>query len=259
MGAQNTVELPSDLFSKHTQDANRPKEDEIPELLNFTQNKNRTNINPINSDPESNHNTQRYDLSPKLLLLLKNIQNEAGKYDKNELKELLKTIGANQNNGVSDKNVMEFVNFVNSHNSEDLELDSNRLKDVLVDFQKELVLEKHRDFGLNSLNVDIAKKNGRIEADLKKYHLPSTFGLEQLIHKNIVRGAVESKPHNHHIGDEIHAGVDAGKLVKGPHGSMILSPTVVEEKLNIDSDVLKPNHDGVVIAYQNLNHKIDDE
>jgi hypothetical protein len=59
----------------------------------------------------------------------------------------------------------------------------------------------------------------------------------------------------------VHVGLDVGHLVKGPHGSMVLSPNLkVEEKLNIDSDVLKPNHDGVVITYENhdRNRKVND-
>lgn len=39
-------------------------------------------------------------------------------------------------------------------------------------------------------------------------------------------------------------------LVKGPHGSLVLRPDIkVEKKLNLETDSLTPNHQGVVITY----------
>lgn len=228
---QTTFELPQDLFSTKIQES---KPEEPPELFDFASNKKKRPVN-LNIDIVNTTNEHKYQLNTKLISLLKNIQNE-GDYDKNQLKELLKLIEGSDDR-LSDQNLMEFVNYVNVHNSEDLELDLNRLKDVLTNFKKDQILEKHREFGL----LQNQKNNAKIEQDLKKYNLPNTFGLESTQIK-----------HNHHLGDELHVGVDVGHLVKGPHGSLALSPNIkVEEKLNIDSDVLKPNHDGVVITYEN--------
>ncbi|EFA05660.1 uncharacterized protein LOC660885 [Tribolium castaneum] len=228
---QTTLELPQDLFTNKSQE---PKPEEPPELLDLVSNKKKRPIH--NFDIANTTTEQRYQLNAKLINLLKSIQNEGEdsniSYDKEQLRELLKLIEGSEDE-LSDKNLMEFVNFVNVHNSEDLELDLSRLKDVLTNFQ---LLEKHRDFGFGQSQ----KNNAKIEQDLKKYNLPKSFGLE------------ESHRHNHHLGDEVHVGLDVGHLVKGPHGSMVLSPNLkVEEKLNIDSDHLKPNHDGVVITYEN--------
>jgi neuroblastoma suppressor of tumorigenicity 1 len=248
---QTTLELPHDLFSNRSQES---KTEEVPELLHFAPNKKR----PLNFhfDFSNTTNEQRYELNSKLINLLKSIQNEGDdsniSYDKNQLIELLKIIEGSENE-LSDKNLMEFVNFVNIHNSEDLELDLSRLKEVLTTFQKnQNILTKHRDFGFGQGQ----KNNADIERDLKKYNLPSTFGLEAAHFKHDA-----DKRRNHHLGDEVHVGLDVGHLVKGPHGSMVLSPNLkVEEKLNIDSDVLKPNHDGVVITYENhdRNRKVND-
>lgn len=54
-------------------------------------------------------------------------------------------------------------------------------------------------------------------------------------------------------------GMNVVHLIKGPHGSMVMSP--VEAKLHIDSDALKPNDEGVVIDYENhfkSHHKVAD-
>ena len=219
---QTTLELPHDLFSNQTQEP----VPEVPELLHFPSHK-RPPI--VNFDVTNTTTEQRYDLNSKLINLLKSIQSEGEdtniSYDKNQLQDLLKIIEGSENE-LSDKNLMEFVNFVNIHNSEDLELDLSRLKEVLTSFQK------------NQNVVPPQTNNLEIEQDLKKYDLPDTFGLEESQIK-------------HHLGDEVHVGLNVGHLVKGPHGSMVLAPNLkVEEKLNIDSDVLKPNHDGVVIAYE---------
>ncbi|RZB39875.1 uncharacterized protein BDFB_003870 [Asbolus verrucosus] len=262
ISSQITPELPQDLFSNRNQEA---KTEEVPELLHFAPNKNRAPPAHFSFDISNTTNEQRYELNSKLINLLKSIQNEGDdsniSYDKNQLKELLKIIEGSETE-LSDKNLMEFVNFVNIHNSEDLELDLSRLKEVLTTFQKnQNILERHRDFGLGQSQ----KNNANIERDLKKYNLPINFGIEGVPSSQFKpitnENTAKINPHNHHLGEEVRVGLNVDHLVKGPHGSMVLSPNLkVEEKLNIDSDVLKPNHDGVVIAYENhnKNHKIND-
>lgn len=65
---------------------------------------------------------------------------------------------------------------------------------------------------------------------------------------------VPPKPHHHHhhVGETQHIGLDSGHLIRGPHGSLAFAPdTKVEEKLSIDADMVKPNHEGVVVSYEN--------
>nr|XP_023015667.1 uncharacterized protein LOC111505133 isoform X1 [Leptinotarsa decemlineata] len=57
----------------------------------------------------------------------------------------------------------------------------------------------------------------------------------------------QNQGHNHHLGETEYVGLNVVHLIKGPHGSMVAAP--VETKLEIDSDALKPNSEGVVIDY----------
>ncbi|XP_018323478.1 uncharacterized protein LOC108735814 isoform X2 [Agrilus planipennis] len=60
------------------------------------------------------------------------------------------------------------------------------------------------------------------------------------------------KHHHHHAGEEQHLGVDRGHLVIGPHGSLAFSPDAnIEEKLNLETHLVKPNHEGTEIEYEN--------
>ncbi|XP_072380175.1 uncharacterized protein [Diabrotica undecimpunctata] len=52
---------------------------------------------------------------------------------------------------------------------------------------------------------------------------------------------------HHHIGEEQLIGMNVVHMIKGPHGSLVAAP--VEAKLQIDSDALQPNSEGVVIDY----------
>lgn len=47
--------------------------------------------------------------------------------------------------------------------------------------------------------------------------------------------------------------MDVVHLVKGPHGSMVAAP--VEAKFHIDPEALKPNTEGMIINYENHDHK----
>lgn len=245
---QNTLELPQDLFTNQTHDSKRPTPEEVPELLHFKPHKNIIPLHQHNMNISNSTREQRFELNSKLISLLKTIQDEdedsSTSYNSKDLKELLNVIEGSESE-LTDKSLMEFVNYVNVHNSEDLEVDLTKLKEVLVTFQKtQHILEKHRDFGLGLGQ----KNNAAIESALKKYKLPSNFGLEGVLPSKVGQNA----NHQHHLGEEIPIGVNVGYLVKGPHGSMVLAPTLkVEEKLNIDSDVLKPNYDGTVITYEN--------
>lgn len=281
---QNTSELPTDLFSilhpnatSTSQETSQPPAEEIPELFHIS-NRNRTEPNAkkfqnINASKEeiAEHNT-------KLINLLKSIQSEEEdededdtniNYDKSQLNELLEILEDNKQE-LSSLNLMEHVNFVNVYNSENLQLDLSRLKEVLYEFLKNKDLtQKHKKFGLG-FDLTTKSKNEEINRDLedltKKYSLPSSFGLEGsraglTYHKGShvgmgIENNVVSPPkafgHHHYAGEEQHAGLDTGHLVVGPHGSLVLAPDAKgNEKLHLDSDMVKPNHEGVVISYEN--------
>lgn len=76
--------------------------------------------------------------------------------------------------------------------------------------------------------------------------------LETHSKSSIVEDVSPREHHHHHIGEAQHIGLDTGHLIKGPHGSLVFAPDIkVEEKLNLDADVVKPNHEGVIISYEN--------
>lgn len=284
---QNTSELPTDLFSilhptktNTSQDASQQPAEEIPELIHIS-NRNRSEqsvkkFQKLNATKEeiAEHNN-------KIINLLKSIQNEEGEeeeededdtnlnYDKTQLKELLEILEHNKQE-LSSVNLMEHVNFVNVHNSENLQLDLSRLKEVLYEFLKNKdLVQKHKKFGLG-FDLSTKSKNEEINRDLedltKKYSLPSSFGLEgsragmtyhqgSHVAMGIDDNAVappKTLGHHHYAGEEQHVGLDTGHLIVGPHGSLVLAPEAKgNEKLHLDSDMVKPNHEGVVISYEN--------
>lgn len=283
---QNTSELPTDLFSilhpnrTHiSQEVPQQPAEEVPELIHIS-NRNRTeqNVKKFQSLNATKEEIAEHNM--KLINLLKSIQAEEEEddededdtninYDKKQLKELLDILEHNTQE-LSSVNLMEHVNFVNVHNSENLQLDLSRLKEVLYEFLKNKdLVQKHKKFGLG-FDPTTKSKNEEINRDLEeltqKYSLPSSFGLEgsragltyhkgshiAMGLKNNVVAPPKALGHHHYAGEEQHVGLDTGHLVVGPHGSLVLAPDAKgNEKLHLDSDMVKPNHEGVVISYEN--------
>lgn len=282
---QNTSELPTDLFSiLHPNATNASLEnvqqtaDEIPELIHIS-NRNRSESSVKKFQSLNATKEEIAEHNQKLINLLKSIQKEEENedeeddtninYDKTQLKELLEILEHHKQE-LSSVNLMEHVNFINVHNSEDLQLDLTRLKEVLYEFLKTKDLaQKHKNFGLG-FDVTTKNKNEDINKDIedltKQYSLPSNFGLEGnraglTYHKgNHVAMGIENNVVNHpntlgrhhYAGQEQHVGLDTGHLVVGPRGSLVLAPdSKTNEKLHLDNDMIKPNHEGVVISYEN--------
>lgn len=279
---QSIFELPSDFLS--TNDAStdsKSSSEEVPELLHIVPKKNRTEtISSTNKTTD----LEKFELNSKLIHLLKTIQEEDYEntninYDKEQLKQLL-AILENSEHELVDKNLMEFVNFVNVHNSENLVLDLSKMKDFLTNFQKDQkLLQKHRQFGLGSLNnplkfemLDHPANNEDIEHDLenleKQYNLPNNYGLEGsrlgmghykgshigmgMTQNNLINKLNKDEIHGkgqYHLGQRQVVGSDVGHLERGPHGSLSFVPDKI--KLDLDPDMVKSNHEGVVISYEN--------
>ncbi|KAK5638344.1 hypothetical protein RI129_012639 [Pyrocoelia pectoralis] len=270
---EETSELPSDLFSiLHPESINKatfetkllPPE-EVPELLQFEHAKKPTelNLNPI-----STHSKPEFKLNSKLINLLKSIQiGDEGEYDRDQVKELYETV-QDTNHLINDKKLIDFVNFVNS-DSEDFELDLTKLKDVLLQFKKsEDLFEKHRNFGLGLKQGQ--ENNFAINTDLENLNKNKVFGLEGSHHGlahakgnhigmglfdsgskiNLLDNQEVSGKGHHHLGEKQHIGLDLGHLVRGPHGSLAFTPDV-KQKLNLETDLIKPNQEGMVISYEN--------
>lgn len=275
LSPERTAELPTDLLS--TKEPQQPRTDpsdpsaaadEIPELLKFLPNKTRTDIHNLDFDITNiTTKQQKYELNARLIALLRSIQEQDDdspnfNYDRAQLRELLEIIEGSEHQ-LSDKNLMEFVNFVNVHNSEDLELDLSRLKEVLTNFQKSQELaERHRSFGLGGQSDVTMTDAGLVEGShhglgqRKGAHI--AMGLHEISNKNSIEGKNEAKHFDkkHYAGEEqkLVSHIGLGHLVKGPHGSLVLEedhPKGVEEKLNVDPDMLKPNHAGTVLSYEN--------
>lgn len=249
---ERTAELPIDLFStKEPTFQEFPPPEEVPELLKFLPNKTRNNTNLSFDVMNITTKEQKYELNAKLIALLRSIQEQDDdstnfNYDKAQLRELLNIIEGSEHQ-LSDKNLMEFVNFVNVHNSEDLELDLSRLKEVLTNFQKTQELqEKHRNFGLG------------LTEGLEGSHL--NMGHKKGAHIAMgIHNKLDEFPKKHYIGEEqkLVSHIGMGHLIRGPHGSLVVEadhPKGVEEKLNVESHLLKPNHEGTIINYENHNY-----
>lgn len=260
---ENTSELPVNLYEiLHPpttpkileSTTSKTTSEEIPELLHYRPPFNGSSLNFKLNTPTT---AQRFELTPKLIKTLKDIQNDEEDFDKDQIKQLFKIIDE-----LNDKNLIEFVNFVNSH-FDDFELDLIKLKDVLLDFKKdEELAEKHRNFGLGVLEQG-SENNAQINRDLEKLGVSKSFGLEghhhglahakgnhvaMGLHQNdLIKNEPSPKGH-HHVGETQHVGLDVGHLIKGPHGSLAFSP---EEKLNLEADLIKPNQEGVVVSYEN--------
>ncbi|CAH1129736.1 unnamed protein product [Ceutorhynchus assimilis] len=177
----------------------------------------------------------------------------------------------------------------NSHKTfeNDIKL-KNKLKKWFETYQSESGDHKNSELA-DLINID--KKNEKIVKDLEG--LPKTFGVEGAAshqkgahigmgishHPNDVvdpdtktpdlevqpphhhhhshhhhgQSGEETGKHHHYLGEEQHIGLDVTQLVRGPHGSMIATPT--EVKLHIDSDSLKPNDEGLVVEYESHHQK----
>ncbi|GLV46692.1 hypothetical protein CBL_13140 [Carabus blaptoides fortunei] len=279
---ENTAELPTDLFSikdnestKDTADFFVPpnqQTDDVPELLRFLPNKTRTNAHNLNFDVTNvKTKQQKYEINAKLIALLKSIQDQDDdspnfNYDKAQLRELLNIIEGSEHQ-LSDKNLMEFVNFVNVHNSEDLELDLSRLKEVLTNFQDSQELaERHRHFGLGKADgshVGLGLDMGHLGIHhLKGSHINMNTHDNDGITKNTLdeTSNVKHFEKKHYLGErqKIVTQVGLGHLIKGPHGSLVVAedhPSGVDEKLNVEPHLLKPNHAGMELSYENNSKK----
>ncbi|KAF5303295.1 hypothetical protein FQA39_LY10034 [Lamprigera yunnana] len=253
---EQTLELPSDLFSMlHPESVNKatfetkllPPE-EVPDLLQFSPAKS-TNDLTINVDKK---HEQKFKLNAQLKQLLKSIKNsdETIEYDPNEMKELIE-IFEDSNHNLNDKKLIDFINFV-EYNTDDIDLDFNRFKAVLNKFKKNNeVFERHRTYGLGDLKQG-QDNNVAINRDLDNLGKGKNFGIEgnHVIEHNHIDTKVNLKIKNHHVGEPQRIGLDIGHLVRGPHGSLAFTPDV-QEKLSLETDLIKPNQEGTVISYEN--------
>lgn len=275
---ENTPELPLYMFSELHSNTTQHQEAEEPELLNHQFPRHRPPPSGL-LNTYQHTNEARFELNNKLVELLKSIQAEGAddassnfSYDKDQLEELLRIIEGSERE-LSDKNLMDFVNFVNVHNSEDLELDLSKLKEVLQTFEREKLMEKHRlhdsTNGNDNVNANTGEPNLAHFKANKQRNVASLNMLssdEDTIKKHDLNSGAKtehrnSKNHHHHVGDEEIIAGQHGHLVAGPHGSLVFAPDIkMEEKFNIDSDLLKPNHENVIVSYENhpghnSNHK----
>jgi neuroblastoma suppressor of tumorigenicity 1 len=155
-------------------------------------------------------------LNNRLITLLKNIQEKNSQYDKKQLIELLKIIqGPDQN--LSDKNI---VDFVESLNSEHIELDIPRLKEILMKVEH----EKHHQHHNHHHNHHQQQQQGHDSHELELLpeedgHLKSTY-------------------------------IGMGHLKKGPHNALVMEPDDKSQQLiDVNSNDLKPNHAGTLLSY----------
>lgn len=210
------------------------QQNDVPDLLKILHNRNETN-----SISHSEHSeNMKAIMNHKIVTLLQNIQEKNSPYDKEQLIDLLKMIQGPEQK-LSDKNIADFVE---SLNSENIQLDLNRLREVLTKFEHSKYFEKHRktypdvpteqmssSASPNPVNVDVIKPT-----------------IDKQDVATIPAHTTTDKNHHHHIGETI---LGHGHLTKGPNGALVIDPGRIHEKLDVNPHELKPNHAGTLLSY----------
>ncbi|KAG5875156.1 hypothetical protein JTB14_014285 [Gonioctena quinquepunctata] len=241
----STVELPYKLYTKGKEP--RPGNDDLPDILE------------AKSSHTHNHDTGDVLNEEKNKKWLKSHHDEV---------ENLYRLFMEQNR----ENNAEIEEGTESYETPDGEL-SNSLHKKHHDESNAPIMHSNPIRLLDNKLERNQENNAKIRTDLK--NVADNFGVEgvpsglkalektsdAVDHPNVIPvpvvmdeekyigGSSEHHPHhhNHHSGEVDYVGMNVVHLVKGPHGSLVAAP--VETKLEIDSDALKPNGEGVVIDY----------
>lgn len=280
---ENTLELPQNMYTSKDSKYAMPTSDLPDKDLMYLLPRINTNAisKLLNEDPNSIDN--RLNGSSKLLKILnfweKMPNSSAMRSGQKKLGDILKNL-----QGPARKDLNDFVNYINSDDVMNTTLDNQKLTKVLETYEenKDNMIEQ-RNVWLGTTN------NEKILEDLRKSQMPASYGLEgsTLGMKHHYKGShigmgiktnevedlqvvtlppepeddlkistqkVETSSHHfrksHYALEEelVHGKME--HLVKGPHGSLVLRPDIkVEKKLNLETDSLTPNHQGVVISY----------
>ncbi|XP_044764153.1 uncharacterized protein LOC123320786 isoform X2 [Coccinella septempunctata] len=281
LSQENTVELPQTMYTnkdaKTTITSSEVPDKDIMFLLP------KINANSIvkllNEDAGGLDNRQ--NVSSKLLKILniweKMPNGSASKTEPEEPGKIFQFLHTPER-----KDLNDLVSYIDTQDVENTNLDTQKLSKILEKYRKNKGKTNTRDIWLGTPN------NEKILEDLRQSQLPPSFGLEgsTLGIKHHYKGShigmgintnkvedlqvvtlpevqddlktttpkSDSTPHpsknNHYVLEEelVHGKME--HLVKGPHGSLVLRPEIkVEKKLNLETDSLTPNHQGVVITY----------
>lgn len=255
---------------------------DAPDLLDVLQLRNESNTTV--STEHSEH--VKTLMNNKIVALLQSIQEKNSQYDKTQLKELLRLLHGPNDASLSD-NV--YTEFVESLNSEHIELDVPKLTEILVKFEKSQLLHEQRiapktdsDNFTNSTVIgaddsDVERKDAHILHHHKQKHHHHSHHRSNHVgndvngasvldaagerHDPLATAAVISpilehempeqhQQHHHHH----HAGESFGHghLVKGPRGALVIEPDQqpnVHEQLDVNPHELKLNHAGTMVSY----------
>lgn len=226
---QNTMELPANLFNiLHPNLAASTEtfsQEDVPDLIHLPHhNRNRSDfsLDDMNlSNEQSNE---------KLIKLLKSMEaQDSGdsniSYDKQLIKELLEIMERNRNE-LESVDLTKFLSVVSLHNSENMQVDLTKLKDFLYAFKQ----NKYSAASSSLMDVETADDSPKKYGDYETYQKPVDDNTISEHHHH----------HHHYVGEEQQVGSETGHLIAGPHGSLVLSP-----------DTLQPNHEGLVMSYEN--------
>lgn len=141
--------------------------------------------------------------------------------------------------------------------------DKSQLKDLLKMIRDQYPEENYSDESIaeivESFNSDqIALDIPKLKEILFKFEL-SKNNHERPLETNEVHHQFEHHTqHRHHHNHQSGEIMGGGHLTHGPHGSLVVDP----EKLEVNSNDLKPNHAGTMVSYDNhhvSSHRHDEE
>ncbi|XP_065171814.1 uncharacterized protein [Atheta coriaria] len=287
----NTLELPASLVAaKDSQEKADGMQPEVPELMAIPPPKTYATQSTQTSAEVGLMRT--YHLSESLRRLLRDIQENDDNFVSStsftpeklvDMRQLVEIIQG-QDGLLTDRDVIDFVNWINEHEDENgMELDALKLKIVLDAFYRRELRLKHKKFGLGTTQTT-QTENDDYDSSTHEHEKPLIEGshlsmghkkgahITMGIRDNIIpsgddgneendntsaemtdvdgaSGEIEVKHHQHHVGDTITTGGSVAHLVMGPHGSLVLAAPSAEERLSLASDEVVPNQEGTVIDY----------
>lgn len=181
---------------------------DAPDLLDILQLRNESNTT-VSTEHSDNVKTL---MNNKIVALLQSIQEKNLQYDKTQLKELLRLLhGPNEWSELSD-NV--YTDFVESLNSEHIELDVPKLTEILVKFeQSQLLLNEKRTISAAKADSDnftnstssIGSEDGVVTGEAELMH-------HQHHHKQ--KHHHHSHHRSNHVGNDVHGDTAADVVVR---------------------------------------------
>ncbi|CAD7094047.1 unnamed protein product [Hermetia illucens] len=207
------------------------QQNDVPDLLRLLNNRNETNTvqNSIHAE------NVKSLMNHKIVTLLKNIQEKNSRYDKDQLIDLLRTIQGPEHHKLSDEKIADFVE---SLNSENVELDLVRLREVLSKFERSKYFEKHRKYLLGGHHIDEDQRRQHRHHHHHPHHqmaLNNNGESNPHLYDSEENGLIDGYQHTHQFDDKAMSDVDTINSEHVEHDSSHPSKEHQTDDIVIDS------------------------